>query len=196
MPTESATSPMMPPRASISRTRWPLAMPPMAGLQDIWAMRSRLRVKSAVRRAHTGGGYCGFAARVPGAHDDDVVLLGVGGGGHASIVCNGVACSAAEGGGEKPQILRVAQDDTVWGGVGRRPGWDDVVWEAGSGPYSKQGLGRTQKWRRAANCSSRSRYRLVLLALVTVPNSELPAFAPSCQVSRSGPPTEVAPVMR
>ena len=50
MPTESATSPMMPPRASISRTRWPLAMPPMAGLQDIWAMRSRFRVKSAVRR--------------------------------------------------------------------------------------------------------------------------------------------------
>jgi hypothetical protein len=50
MPQESATSPMMPPRASISRTRWPLATPPIAGLQDIWAMRSRLRVKRAVRR--------------------------------------------------------------------------------------------------------------------------------------------------
>ena len=50
MPTASATSPMTPPSASTSRTRWPLAMPPMAGLQDICAMRSRLSVKSAVRR--------------------------------------------------------------------------------------------------------------------------------------------------
>ncbi len=50
MPQASATSPMMPPSASTSRTRWPLATPPMAGLQDIWAMRSRLSVKSAVRR--------------------------------------------------------------------------------------------------------------------------------------------------
>ena len=50
MPTASATSPMMPPRASTSRTRWPLAMPPMAGLQDICAMRSRFSVKRAVRR--------------------------------------------------------------------------------------------------------------------------------------------------
>src|SRR6185437_13539846 len=41
--------PMTPPRASTSRTRCPLAMPPMAGLQDIWAMSSSLRVKSAVR---------------------------------------------------------------------------------------------------------------------------------------------------
>src|SRR5271154_2044561 len=50
MPTASATSPMMPPKASTSRTRWPLAMPPMAGLQDICAMRSRLSVNRAVRR--------------------------------------------------------------------------------------------------------------------------------------------------
>ena len=49
------TSPMTPPSASISRTRWPLAMPPMAGLQDIWAIRSRFIVMIAVfspRRAH------------------------------------------------------------------------------------------------------------------------------------------------
>ncbi len=50
MPTASVTSPMMPPRASISRTKCPLAMPPMAGLQDIWAMRSRFIVTMAVRR--------------------------------------------------------------------------------------------------------------------------------------------------
>ena len=50
MPTASATSPMMPPRASTSRTRWPLATPPMAGLQLICAMRSRFMVMSAVLR--------------------------------------------------------------------------------------------------------------------------------------------------
>ncbi len=48
MPTASATSPIRPPSASISRTRWPLAMPPMAGLQDICAMRSRFIVTMAV----------------------------------------------------------------------------------------------------------------------------------------------------
>src|SRR5215470_17316894 len=39
---------MIPPSASISLTRWPFAMPPMAGLQDICPTRSRLRVTSAV----------------------------------------------------------------------------------------------------------------------------------------------------
>src|SRR5689334_4788348 len=48
IPTASVTSPMMPPSASTSRTRWPLAIPPTAGLQDICAIRSTLRVKSAV----------------------------------------------------------------------------------------------------------------------------------------------------
>src|SRR5579863_4685320 len=50
MPTASATSPIMPPSASTSRTRWPLATPPTAGLQLIWAMRSRFMVISAVLR--------------------------------------------------------------------------------------------------------------------------------------------------
>src|SRR5579864_467546 len=50
MPTASVTSPMTPPSASTSRTKWPLAMPPTAGLQDICAMRSTLSVKSAVFR--------------------------------------------------------------------------------------------------------------------------------------------------
>src|SRR6185369_14750486 len=39
---------MAPPRASISRTRWPLAMPPMAGLHDICAIRSAFIVTIAV----------------------------------------------------------------------------------------------------------------------------------------------------
>src|SRR5258706_10388504 len=42
------TGPMMPPRASISGTRCPLPIPPIAGLQDICPIRSRLRVSRAV----------------------------------------------------------------------------------------------------------------------------------------------------
>jgi hypothetical protein len=49
IPTASATSPIMPPSASTSRTRCPLAMPPMAGLHDICAIRSKLKLNSAVR---------------------------------------------------------------------------------------------------------------------------------------------------
>src|SRR5215475_14453907 len=48
IPTASVTSPMMPPSASTSRTKWPLAMPPTAGLHDICAIRSTLSVYSAV----------------------------------------------------------------------------------------------------------------------------------------------------
>ncbi len=50
MPVASATRPMRPPSASISRTRWPLATPPMAGLQLIWAILSSERVRRAVWR--------------------------------------------------------------------------------------------------------------------------------------------------
>ena len=47
-PTAIMVLAMMPPSASISRTRWPLATPPTAGLQLIWAIRSRFMVTSAV----------------------------------------------------------------------------------------------------------------------------------------------------
>src|ERR1035438_872516 len=50
MPTASATSPITPPSASISRTRCPLAIPPMAGLHDICAIRSAFIVIMTVRR--------------------------------------------------------------------------------------------------------------------------------------------------
>src|SRR5580700_9516496 len=50
MPTASVTSPITPPSASISRTRCPLAIPPIAGLQDIWAIRSAFMVIMTVRR--------------------------------------------------------------------------------------------------------------------------------------------------
>ena len=48
MPVASMARPIAPPRASISRTICPLATPPMAGLQLIWAMVSRFVVSSAV----------------------------------------------------------------------------------------------------------------------------------------------------
>src|SRR5688572_15577915 len=49
MPPKSVARPMMPSSASISRTRWPLANPPMAGLHDIWPIVSTLWVTSNVR---------------------------------------------------------------------------------------------------------------------------------------------------
>ena len=49
MPAASATRPMRPSSASISRTRWPLPSPPMAGLQDISPMVAKVWVTRAVR---------------------------------------------------------------------------------------------------------------------------------------------------
>src|SRR5215213_3726962 len=49
MPEASVHLPITPPRASISRTICPLATPPMAGLQLIWATVSALIESSAVR---------------------------------------------------------------------------------------------------------------------------------------------------
>src|SRR5580698_7130632 len=49
MPARSAARAMAPPRASISFTRWPLPMPPMAGLQLIWPRVSMLWVSRSVR---------------------------------------------------------------------------------------------------------------------------------------------------
>src|ERR1700722_1922984 len=50
MPTASVISPMMPPSASTSRTKCPLAIPPTAGLHDICAIRSTFSVNRAVFR--------------------------------------------------------------------------------------------------------------------------------------------------
>ena len=49
MPALSAHRPIMPPRASISRTICPLASPPMAGLHERCPMRSTLPVISSTR---------------------------------------------------------------------------------------------------------------------------------------------------
>ena len=48
MKVSSMALPISPPSASTSRTRWPLPVPPMAGLQGISASASRLSVKSSV----------------------------------------------------------------------------------------------------------------------------------------------------
>src|SRR5689334_20987445 len=49
IPVASAILPISPPRASISRTRCPLAVPPMAGLQDILPMAAADMVRRSVR---------------------------------------------------------------------------------------------------------------------------------------------------
>src|ERR1700738_4221998 len=49
MPAASATRPINPSSASISRTRWPLPSPPIAGLHDIAPMLAKVCVISAVR---------------------------------------------------------------------------------------------------------------------------------------------------
>ena len=49
MPALSAASAMAPPSASTSFTRWLLPIPPMAGLQDMTPIPSRVSVTSAVR---------------------------------------------------------------------------------------------------------------------------------------------------
>ena len=59
-------------QASISRTRWPFARPPIAGLQDMRATASPLQRDERDGTAHPGRGQRGLAARMPGAHDDDI----------------------------------------------------------------------------------------------------------------------------
>jgi hypothetical protein len=48
IPARSVIRAMSPPSASISRTMWPLAMPPIAGLHDIFAVSSSRTVSNAV----------------------------------------------------------------------------------------------------------------------------------------------------
>src|SRR5262252_6606337 len=50
MPVASVALAISPPRASISRTIWPLARPPMAGLHDMRPVASILRVRTRVDR--------------------------------------------------------------------------------------------------------------------------------------------------
>ena len=77
MAVASMARPIAPPRASISRTICPLATPPMAGLQLIWAMVSRLLVSRAVLH-HAGRGQGRLRAGVAGADHQHVEVVGWG----------------------------------------------------------------------------------------------------------------------
>ena len=68
----SASRPMTPSRASISRTRWPLPRPPMAGLQRHLADGLELVGQQQGARADARGRGRGLAAGVAAADDDDV----------------------------------------------------------------------------------------------------------------------------
>jgi hypothetical protein len=78
MPALSAIRPMTPSRASISRTRWPLPRPPMAGLQDISPMVSSLWVSSRVRAPVRAAAAGRLAAGVAAADDNNIPGIGQG----------------------------------------------------------------------------------------------------------------------
>ena len=67
-------APHEPPSASISRTRWPFAVPPIAGLHGISATVSLESVHSPTRAPEAGRRPRGLAPGVTGADDDDVEI--------------------------------------------------------------------------------------------------------------------------
>ena len=77
MQAASAARPSRPPRASSSRTRWPLPVPPMAGLQGMLPTASRLMVKHRGGQPQPGAGQGGLNPRVAGAHHDHLVGAGL-----------------------------------------------------------------------------------------------------------------------
>ena len=68
----SATRPIAPPSASISRTTWPFASPPTAGIAAHAADRRRIARHEERRGPETRGRERGLRARVPSPDDDDV----------------------------------------------------------------------------------------------------------------------------
>ena len=77
MAVASVSTPIAPPRASISRTICPLATPPIAGLQLIWPTVSQLIVSRAVPQPHPGRGQRRLEPGMAGTHDDDIKSIGV-----------------------------------------------------------------------------------------------------------------------
>ncbi len=74
-PVASVFSPISPPRASISRTIWPLANPPIAGLQDIWPIVSRFHRQQQRLASHPRCRQGRFDSGMSGPDDDDVVAF-------------------------------------------------------------------------------------------------------------------------
>ena len=75
MPVASIARPITPPRASISRTICPLATPPIAGLQLIWATVSQFVVSRAVAGPQPGRRQRRLDAGVAGADHEHVVVV-------------------------------------------------------------------------------------------------------------------------
>src|SRR6185295_10752335 len=65
MPVASIARPIKPPRASISRTRCPLAVPPTAGLHGMWATVSRVRVQIATLHPRRAAAYAASTPACP-----------------------------------------------------------------------------------------------------------------------------------
>ena len=72
MPASSVAIAIAPPSASTSLTRWPLPMPPIDGLHDIWPSVSMLCVSSSVARAHPRRGERRLGAGMAAADDDHI----------------------------------------------------------------------------------------------------------------------------
>jgi hypothetical protein len=72
MPARSAARAIAPPSASISRTRWPLPMPPMAGLQLICAEGLDALRQQQRARSHARSRQRRLGAGVAAADHDDV----------------------------------------------------------------------------------------------------------------------------
>ena len=76
MAVASVRTPIAPPSASISRTIWPLATPPIAGLQLIWPTVSQFIVKQRGPQPHPRRGQRGLEPGMAGAHHDHIEIIG------------------------------------------------------------------------------------------------------------------------
>ena len=97
----SATRPIRPSKASISRTRWPLPRPPMAGLQRHGADGGEAMRHQRRARAHAGGRRRGLTAGMAAADHDDVELRS-----HVCLGC-GVVAEARERGQKHRRFRRM-----------------------------------------------------------------------------------------
>ena len=77
MAVASVSTPIAPPRASISRTICPLATPPIAGLQLIWPTVSQFIVSRAVRRPIRAAARAASSPACPAPTTIDVEAIGI-----------------------------------------------------------------------------------------------------------------------
>ncbi len=106
MPPRSATRPIRPSKASISRTRWPLPRPPMAGLQLMAPTVAKRCVTSAVRAPMRALTARGLATGMAAANDHNVET-------RTYRLCHGRAFSGARGRGQKIPVLPNVSRETL-----------------------------------------------------------------------------------